>query len=139
MELLAEILLQFILEPFFFAYFDLAEKFFGDKKMKKGLEYFLKILCSIVSLTAILFIVVGCFWIFDEDPFKTYGTAMLIVGICFVSLHIILGLSAGGKRLIDEKRKEELSDRENFEASQSQPIVRFISSEEDDENGGGTD
>ncbi|MBO5211997.1 MAG: hypothetical protein J6B60_00480 [Clostridia bacterium] len=90
-----EILLQIILEPLFFAYYDLFNRFIDNKHLKKWQEYFLKILCLVVSLTAILLLIIGAFWIIDTEPFKTYGLVCLIVGGCILLIHILIALFAG--------------------------------------------
>lgn len=129
-----EILLQIILEPIFFAYFDLVQKIFEGKKIKKGLEYFLKILCAVISFTSFMLVILGAFWITDKAPFKTYGTIMLIIGVCILFIHIIIGLFAGINHFVQEKREDESLNRQIFEEHKPTPIIRYIQPNDKDED-----
>ena len=75
-----ELLLQLILEPLFYAYYDLVDCFIVDKQLKKWQEYLLKILCLVISLISFFLVLIGCFWITDTEPFNKYGLIFLIVG-----------------------------------------------------------
>ncbi len=68
-----EIILWLILEPLFFVYYDLIDDLLGGKKLKKWQEYLLKMICLMVSLTSIFLILIGAFWLFDAQPFNSYG------------------------------------------------------------------
>lgn len=126
--------MQIILEPLCFAYFDLVECFFQDKKLKKRNEYFLKIFCAVVSFVCVFLIILGAFWINDASPFKTYGTVMLIVGSSVLSIHVVLALFAGANRLSEEKRSEELLDNQSYEKNEPTPIIQYIETEDDNRN-----
>lgn len=110
-----EILLQIVLEPLFFAYYDLVEYFMDGKEMKKWQEYLLKISCLIISLTSFFLVLIGSFWVTDVNPFKTYGIIFLIVGGVVLFVHIIIGLFVGTNHFIEEKRNEEYLDYTYFE------------------------
>ena len=83
-----ELLLQLILEPLFFAYYDLVDCFIGDKQLKKWQEYLLKILCLVISLISFFLVLIGSFWITDTEPFNKYGLIFLIVGGTILLVHI---------------------------------------------------
>ena len=53
-----EILLQIILEPLFFAYFDLVEKLIDGKQLKKWQEYLLKIKDIISPFTSFILYII---------------------------------------------------------------------------------
>ncbi len=123
------ILLHVILEPLFFAYYDLFNHFIDGRKLKKWQEYLLKICCLVVSVTAIFMVLIGAFWLADEK-FKTYGLVLVIVGASVLLIHVIIGLFVGTNHFVKEKHNEEVLDYERFEQKQPTPQIYHI--EEDD-------
>ena len=128
-----EILLQIILEPLFFAYYDLVEYFIDGKEMKKWQEYLLKISCLIISLTSFFLVLIGSFWVTDVNPFKTYGIIFLIVGGVVLFAHIIIGLFVGTNHFIEEKRNEEYLDYTYFEENEPTPQVEYVKTNNDEQ------
>lgn len=126
-----ELLLQLILEPLFFAYYDLVDCFIGDKQLKKWQEYLLKILCLVISLISFFLVLIGSFWITDTEPFNKYGLIFLIVGGTILLVHILIGLFVGVNHFVEEKREEDFLDCEKFEENEPTPQVYYI---EDDNN-----
>ena len=125
-----EILLQIILEPLFFAYYDLVKSFIDDKQLKKWQEYLLKISCLIVSLTSFFLVLIGVFWITDVQPFKTYGIIFLIIGGAILFAHILIGLFVGTNHFVEEKREEESIYYKQIEEDNPNPQIYYI----DDDN-----
>ena len=121
-----ELLLQLILEPLFFAYYDLVDSFIGDKQLKKWQEYLLKILCLIISLTSLFFVLIGSFWVTDLEPFKNYGLILLIVGGSILFINILIGLFVGVNHFVEEKREEDFLDFEKFEENKPAPKIYYI-------------
>ena len=103
-----EILLQILLEPIFFAYLDLVEKFLGSKHLKSWQTNLLKVLCLSVSVVSIFLVIIGIFFIMDTQPFITYGKIMLIIGGSILLIHVLIAIFVGANRFIDEKRKNAL-------------------------------
>lgn len=128
-----EFLLQIILEPLFFAYYDLVESFTDDQKMKKWQEYLLKISCLITSLISFFLILIGAFWVADAQPFKTYGVIFLIVGGIILFIHILIGLFVGTNHFIEDKMEKEFSDYKKFEESEPTPQIYYIETNNDEE------
>ncbi|MBQ4270148.1 MAG: hypothetical protein IJB97_10940 [Clostridia bacterium] len=130
-----ELLLEIILEPFFFAYFDLAERIFDGKKLKKRQENFLKILCVCVSFVAVMLVLIGGFWIADKQPFKTYGTVMLVVGSLLLLAHILIAFLCGGNRTVEDKDVDEENDsaedlQTDLKDEEPSSIVQYIELDE---------
>ena len=121
-----ELLLQLILEPLFFAYYDLVDSFIGDKKLKRWQEYFLKILCLVVSLISFFLVLIGSFWIADVEPFNNYGLIFLIVGGSVLFIHILIGLFVGVNHFVEEKREEDFLDFEKFEENEPTPKIYSV-------------
>ena len=121
-----ELLLQLILEPLFFAYYDLVDYFVGDKQLKKWQEYLLKILCFVISFISCFLVLIGSFWITDTEPFNKYGLIFLIVGGTILLLHILIGLFVGVNHFVEEKRKEDFLDFERFEENEPTPQIYYI-------------
>ena len=135
-----ELLLQLILEPLFFAYYDLVYSFIDDKQLKKWQEYLLKISCLVISLISFLLVLIGSFWVTDVEPFNKYGLTFLIVGGTILLVHIFIGLFVGVNHFVEEKREEVLDyekreedflDYEKFEEDEPTPQVYYI---EEDNN-----
>lgn len=121
-----ELLLQLILEPLFFAYYDLVDSFIGDKQLKKWQEYLLKILCLVVSLISFFLILIGSFWITDAEPFNKYGLIFLIVGGIILFIHILIGLFVGVNHFVEEKREENFLEFEKIEGNEPTPQIYYI-------------
>ncbi|MBQ2717644.1 MAG: hypothetical protein IJF75_03480 [Clostridia bacterium] len=135
MEFLLEILLHIIFEPLYLAYSDLVESFVDGKNLKKWQENLLKISCLIVSFISLLLIIIGCFWVTDVQPFKTYGIIFLVVGNVVILIHILIGLFSRTKRLKKEKREKELSYYKQFAENEPTPHIYYIeTTNENDEN-----
>ena len=130
-ELMLLFILEFILEPLFFAYYDLVDSFIGSKQLKKWQEYLLKILCLVVSLFSIFLVLIGSFWITDAEPFKKYGFIFLIVGGTILLVHILIGLFVGVNHFVEEKREEDFLHFEKFEENEPAPQIYYI---EEDNN-----
>ena len=129
-----EILLTILLESCLYAYADLAERLLDKKQLSKGWSLFWKILCSCVSVVALFLVLIGAFWSADNQPFKTYGTIMLWIGVGVLLAHILIALFVGGSRVVEEKRQEESEIAEETKNSQPEPIVQIID-EIDDRDG----
>ena len=129
-----EILLQIILEPLFFAYFDLVESCIDGARLKKWQEYLLKISCLVVSLISFLLILVGAFWVTDVEPFKTYGVIFLIIGIVVISVHILVGLFAATNHFNEEEMEEECTYYEEVEEDNITPQIYYVDANNDDIN-----
>jgi len=127
-----ELLLQLILEPLFFCYYDLVDSFTGDKQLKKWQEYLLKILCLVISLVSIFLVLVGAFWVADVEPFSNYGLIFLIVGGSVLFIHILIGLFVGVNHFVEEKREEELLDFEKIKENEPTPQI-YCMDENDNE------
>ena len=123
-----EFLLQIILEPLFFAYFDLVENFTDGKKLKRWQEYLLKIACVIVSTVAIILVLIGLFWIFDVEPFKTCGINFLVIGGSILFIHILIGLFAGANNFVERKREEDILNREIVE--EPEPRISYVETDD---------
>ena len=128
-----EIILQIILEPMLFAYSDLAESLIEDKKLSRRAEIILKILCFVVFLSAFFAAVTGAFLLADPGEFRCAGKVLLISGGIVLAIHILISLFCGGNRFVEERRKEETEDREAYEKTEPEPIVRDIGSSENEE------
>lgn len=129
-----EILLHIIIEPLFFAYYDLVNKFVGKKQLKKWQENLLKVSCLIVSMISFFLVLIGAFWITDVEPFKTYGTIFLIVGGSILFIHILIGLFAGTNHFIEERRKEKNKNNNAINEDNPTPRTRFIDTNNNDDN-----
>lgn len=129
-----ELLLQLILEPLFFAYYDLVEFFISDKQLKKWQEYLLKIFCLIISSISFFLVLIGSFWITDVDPFRKYGLIFLIVGGTILFIHILIGLFVGVNHFIKEKKEEDFSDFEKFEKNEPTPQIYYIEENNNEKN-----
>ena len=127
-----ELLLSLILEPLFFAYYDLVDSFIGDKLLKRWQEYLLKILCLIISLTSLFLVLIGSFWVADVEPFKSYGLIFLIVGGSILFVNILIGLFVGTNHFVEEKREDDILDYEKFEENEPTPQVYYIKDDNDD-------
>ena len=121
-----EILLQIILEPIFYAYYDLVDHFIDDKKLKKWQEYLLKFSCLIVFMISFFLVLIGAFWIADAEPFKTYGTIFLIVGGIVLLIHILIGLFVGTNHFVEEKRKEESLYYKDMKENEPTPQIYYV-------------
>ena len=125
-------ILEFILEPLFFAYYDLVDSFIGSKQLKKWQEYLLKILCLVISLSSLFLVLIGSFWITDAEPFNKYGLILLIVGGTILLLHILIGMFVGVNHFVEEKREEDILDHERFEENEPTPQVYCIEEDSND-------
>lgn len=129
-----EILLQIILEPMFYAYFDLVESIIGGKKLKKWQEHLLKISCLIVFIIAFFLILIGAFWVNDAAPFKTYGIIFLIIGSIIIFAHFLIGLFVGTNRFVEKSRKEEILLNEHIEENKPTPQIYHIDSDNNNQD-----
>ena len=129
-----EILLQIILEPMFYAYFDLVESLIGGKKLKKWQEHLLKISCLIVFIIAFFLVLIGAFWVNDAAPFKTYGIIFLITGSIILFAHILIGLFVGTNRFVEKSRKEEILLNEHIEENKPTPQIYHIDSDNNNQD-----
>lgn len=130
-----EIFLQIILEPIFYAYYDLAENFTDCKKLKKWQEHLLKISCLIVFIIAFFLVLIGGVFVANDiDSFKTCGIVFLIIGGIILFVHILIGLFVGTNHFVEEKRKEEALFNKKFEENKPAPQVYHVNKKENDNN-----
>lgn len=94
MSWLFEALFQAILEPIVYAYFDFIQILIPHKKLKRWQKNLCLILCGSMFLISAFLIICGVFWSFDKEPFKTYGTAMWIIGASVIFINIVLAAVA---------------------------------------------
>jgi vacuolar-type H+-ATPase subunit I/STV1 len=126
-----EVLLHILLEPLLTAYFSFAESMFEGRKWKKWQENLLKITCFLISFLAIMCVLLGCFWVFDQQPFKTYGAWLLGCGAVVLLFHIVAGNLVQRKV---RKREKECERRECLAVlNEREPIV-FQVDEREKEN-----
>lgn len=125
-----EIFLQIILEPLFFAYYDLVDNFIVDKKLKRWQEVLLKISCLIVSLSSIFLVLIGVFWVTDVEPFRTYGIIFLIIGGVILFVHILIGLFVGTNHFIEEKWNEDFLHYKAIEEENPTPQIYYVDNDE---------
>ena len=129
-----EIILQIILEPMFYAYYDLVDNFIDGKKLKKWQEYLLKISCLIVFIIAFFLVLIGAFGVNDVEPFKTYGIIFLVVGGIILFIHILIGLFVGTNHFVEEKRKEEVLYNEKNEENEPTPHIYYVDIDNNNDN-----
>lgn len=128
-----EILLQIILEPMFYAYYDLVDSFIDCKKLKKWQEYLLKISCLVVFIIAFFLVLIGVFWVNDVDPFKTYGIIFLVVGGIILFIHILIGLFVGTNHFVEEERKEEVLYNKKSEENEPTPQIYYVDTDKNND------
>ena len=112
-ELILEVLLEAVLE----VYADLVEELFGYKKLKKWQENLLKILCISIFFIALILIVIGALFVSDDEPSKTQGLILLIVGGVVLGVHILFVLIVRVVRVRKEKKMLEaiIAKRNNLD------------------------
>ena len=112
-ELILEVLLEAVLE----VYADLVEELFGYKKLKKWQENLLKILCISIFFIALILIVIGALFVSDDEPSKTQGLILLIVGGIVFGVHILFVVIVRVVRVRKEKKMLEaiIAKRNNLD------------------------
>ena len=130
-----EILLHIVLEPLFYAYYSLVESIFGENRIKKSIENFLKILCLIVSGISLMLIIIGIFWLLDDEPFKTYGLIMLIVGASIILIHILIAIFVLIIHSIEDKIEykkieKQILPYQRYEENEPKPIINYTETNE---------
>lgn len=136
-----EILLTILLEPFLYAYFDLIEQLVDGRKLKKSMKCFLMILCACVSLFAFFLVIIGVFWVLDAQPFKTYGTVMLIVGMVILFAHILISVLVGVEKTGQTEQGADDCDDVEEDANEPystkdepKPIIYYIDENSEDDS-----
>lgn len=127
-----EILLEAVLELFLYVYVDLIESFLDEISLKKWQRICLIILCFTLSVGSILLVLIGAFWVIDNQSLKTWGIIFLVVGGCILLIHILLGLFARVHHKVEIKRKEELWSLQSVREKESQPQIYEIKIDEEE-------
>ena len=127
-ELILEVLLEAVLE----VYADLVEELFGYKKLKKWQENLLKILCISIFFIALILIVIGALFVSDDEPSKTQGVILLIVGGVVLGVHILLVLIVRVVRVRKEKKMlEAIKDKRNNLDTQNYYVEEIVDEKND--------
>ena len=127
-ELILEVLLEAVLE----VYADLVEELFGYKKLKKWQENLLKILCISIFFIALILIVIGALFVSDDEPSKTQGLILLIVGGVVLGVHILLVLIVRVVRVRKEKKMlEAIKDKRNNLDTQNYYVEEIVDEKND--------
>lgn len=114
----AELILEVLLEVVWEVYADFVEELFGYKKLKKWQENLLKILCISIFFIALILIVIGALFVSDDEPSKTQGLILLIVGGVVLGVHILFAVIVRVVRVRKEKKMLEaiIAKRNNLDA-----------------------
>ena len=114
----AELILEVLLEVVWEVYADFVEELFGYKKLKKWQENLLKILCISIFFIALILIVIGALFVSDDEPSKTQGLILLIVGGVVLGAHILFAVIVRVVRVRKEKKMLEaiIAKRNNLDA-----------------------
>ena len=127
-ELIVEVLLEAVLE----VYADLVEELFGYKKLKKWQENLLKILCISIFFIALILIVIGALFVSDDEPSKTQGLILLIVGGVVLGVHILFVLIVRVVRVRKEKKMlEAIKDKRNNLDTQNYYVEEIVDEKND--------
>lgn len=113
----AELIVEVLLEAVWEVYADFVEELIGYKKLKKWQENLLKILCSIIFFIALILIIIGALFVSDDEPSKTQGLILLIVGGIVFGVHILFVVIVRVVRVRKEKKMLEaiIAKRNNLD------------------------
>lgn len=113
----AELILEVFLEVVWEVYADFVEESIGYKKLKKWQENLLKILCISIFFIALILIVIGALFVSDDEPSKTQGLILLIVGGVVLGAHILFAVIVRVVRVRKEKKMLEaiIAKRNNLD------------------------
>lgn len=103
-----EIIVEFFLEISVYAYAEAFEAIFDEVSLKKWQEILLKVLCAIFSMGSLVLVLIGMMLLTSDHPFKMKGLILLVVGVCILFIHVVLGLFARAHHKAEIKRKEAL-------------------------------
>lgn len=128
----AELILEVVLEAVLEVYADLVEELFGYKKLKKWQENLLKILCISIFFIALILIVIGALFVSDDEPSKTQGLILLIVGGVVLGVHILFVLIVRVVRVRKEKKMLEAIKTKRNNLDTQNYYVEEIADEKND-------
>ena len=113
----AELILEVFLEVVWEVYADFVFDSIGYKKLKKWQENLLKILCISIFFIALILIVIGALFVSDDEPSKTQGLILLIVGGVVLGAHILFAVIVRVVRIRKEKKMLEaiIAKRNNLD------------------------
>ena len=113
----AELILEVFLEVVWEVYVDFVEESIGYKKLKKWQGNLLKILCISIFFIALILIVIGALFVSDDEPSKTQGLILLIVGGVVLGAHILFAVIVRVVRARKEKKMLEaiIAKRNNLD------------------------
>ena len=113
----AELILEVFLEVVWEVYVDFVEESIGYKKLKKWQGNLLKILCISIFFIALILIVIGALFVSDDEPSKTQGLILLIVGGVVLGAHILFAVIVRVVRARKEKKMLEaiIAKRKNLD------------------------
>ena len=113
----AELILEVFLEVVWEVYADFVFDSIGYKKLKKWQENLLKILCISIFFIALILIVIGALFVSDDEPSKTQGLILLIVGGVVLGAHILFAVIVRVVRVRKEKKMLEaiIAKRNNLD------------------------
>lgn len=128
----AELILEVFLEVVCGIYADLVEELFGYKKLKKWQENLLKILCCSIFFIALILIIIGALFLSDDEPSKTQGLILLIVGGVVLGVHILFVLIVRVVRVRKEKKMlEAIKAKRNNLDTQNYYIEEIVDEKND--------
>ena len=113
----AELILEVFLEVVWEVYADFVFDSIGYKKLKKWQENLLKILCCSIFFIALILIIIGALFVSDDEPSKTQGLILLIVGGVVLGAHILFAVIVRVVRARKEKKMLEaiIAKRNNLD------------------------
>ena len=113
----AELILEVFLEVVWEVYADFVFDSIGYKKLKKWQENLLKILCCSIFFIALILIIIGALFVSDDEPSKTQGLILLIVGGVVLGAHILFAVIVRVVRIRKEKKMLEaiIAKRNNLD------------------------
>ncbi len=113
----AELILEVFLEVVWELYADFVEESIGYKKLKKWQGNLLKVLCISIFFIALILVVIGALFVSDDEPSKTQGLILLIVGGVVLGVHILFVVIVRVVRARKEKKMLEaiIAKRNNLD------------------------
>lgn len=123
----------------------MVKHFIWDKPWKKWQKVCILIINTLIALVAIMCVIMGVFWSFDAQPFKTWGIVLFIVGVCILLGYFLLWLSlknANKDKQAKDKNAtmkteevEEIEDYPRFEDKEPTPQIYYMDDDEINNNG----
>lgn len=128
----AELILEVLLEAVYEVYADFVEELIGYKKLKKWQENLLKILCISIFFIALILIVIGALFVSDDEPSKTQGLILLIVGGVVLGAHILFAVIVRVVRVRKEKKMlEAIKTKRNNLDTQNYHVEEIVDEKND--------